>query len=302
MPTILKIIFYPIFGLFCLAFFTFLLFPFDSIKVRVSQELETFLGNRYSITIGKLSPSLLSGVVIKDIQIRQKGGGESTPISIKKTRISFDLLPLLTGTMVVDFNVVSGTGKANGFYSQRHNGMGLEIKADHLDLGIVGLYTQGYGFPLSGIADGTVKLDLSYQDPLKNSGVVSLQMSDLGLGATSFGGGALTLPALKLAQTSGAPSKIDVLIQNGNFEVKEITFNGGDLELQADGKVYAARQSENYRFNLKGNFKTAPDMSTKVPLLNLVEKQKSPDGTFPITLTGRISKPNIRIGEFKVPI
>ena len=97
-------------------------------------------------------------------------------------------------------------------------------------------------------------------------------------------------------------TKVQASVSCGNFEIKEIKFQGGDLELEADGKIYGARQMENYRFNLKGNFKVSPDLAAKVPLLMTLDKQKTAEGTYPFTITGRISKPSIRVGEFKIPI
>ena len=162
--------------------------------------------------------------------------------------------------------------------------------------------TRKIGLPISGTVNGQVKMEIYPQDPLRNQGDISLNVLDLKIGEAVFGGGAVQLPLIQMAQEGGVPSKIDVLVDKGNVEVKSINFTGGDLELQVDGKIYGARQMENYRFNLKGNFKPSQQLAEKIPLLVTVEKQKAPDGTYPLTITGRLSGPSIRVGEFKLPI
>ena len=106
---------------------------------------------------------------------------------------------------------------------------------------------------------------------------------------------------MKLAQPGGN-SKVDVQVNRGNFQVRTFQLAGGDLEFETNGKIYGARRADNYRFNLKGSFKVAPELAQKLQILSLVEKQKAADGSYPFTITGRVSKPSIRIGEFKLPI
>lgn len=301
MPTILRVILYPIFAVFCLLIFTLFLFPFDGVRSRVAHEIETQMGGDYSISIGGIAPSFLMGISLKDFEIRSRAVPAREPVKISRVKLHFSLFSLLSGGVSVDFDVRSGLGRATGNYHQRRSGLSLDFKLDKFDLRIPGLMAQKVGFTLSGIASGKGKMDLYNQDPLKNTGAVSLEIPDLKLGEMNFGE-ALQIPALVLAKTGAAPAKIDAQIERGNIDVKSFSFAGGDLELSADGKVYGARRLDNYRLNMKGSFKVVPEIAGKVPILGLVEKQKTADGSYPLTVTGRVSKPSIRIGEFKIPI
>ena len=315
MPSPLKIIIYPIFALMTLVLFSFLLFPFDSVKVWLARELEAGLGGGYQMTIGTVGPSLLSGITLRDVEIRPRGVSPlplslplSTiaPLKVSKARLKFALLPLLSGTTEVSFDLRSGDGrgKATGFYSLKKGGFALKMKLDHTDASILPLLIQKSGIALSGTLGGTVQIDVFSEDALKNSGKVSLDLLDLRLGEVTLGEGegAIRIPQIQLTQAGGLPSKVDLTIDRGNVEIKQVNLAGGDLDLQMDGKVYGARQFENYRFNLKGALKVSAALADKVPLLLMVEKQKSPDGSYPFTITGRVSGPSIRIGEFKVPL
>lgn len=302
MPTALRIIVYPVFALFCVLVFSIFLFPFDSVKNRISAELENVLGGDYTITIKDLSPAFLSGVVLKDVEIRPRGLPEAPPVKLSRAKLKFAIFPLLSGATEVDFDLRAGRGKAVGAFSWKRGGMELELKMDRYDLAVTQILSQKAGVPISGVMSGTVDLEIYPQDPLRNAGQIVLNISEMKIGALHLGGGMVETPPIQLTPAGAPPSKIEVVVNRGNFEVKTVQFTGGDLDLQANGKIYGARQVDNYRFNLKGSIKISKELADKIPFLLALEKQKTPEGIFPFTITGRISKPSIRIGEFKVPI
>jgi len=296
--TPLKIFVYPIFAFVCLVLFSILLFPFESVKNRVSSELENSLDGVYSISIGDLSPSLPLGAVLKNVTIKPRGSSE-VPVLLNKAKVKVALLPLLAGSMEVDFDVKADKGKAKGDYSWKKGWYGLHVTMDQFDLSLFRFFLQKSGVPLSGVANGSVALQIFTEDPLRNSGKMTLQFPDLTLGEIDLG--AMKLPLLKLAQL-GSVSKVDMSINRGNIEVNDFQFSGADLDFKTDGKIYGARKMDNYRFNLKGNLKIPKQTADKIPILGLIEKQKTPEGDYPFTITGRLTKPSIRIGEFKLPI
>ncbi|HSA58691.1 MAG TPA: type II secretion system protein GspN [bacterium] len=301
MSKFLKILLYPVVFFLSLVLFSVLLFPFDSVKNRAATEIENAMGGGYQVTIGKLSPSLPSGAVLKDIEIRPRGSAAAAPMKLSQAKVKVGLLALLSGGLEVDFDVKPPQGRATGAFIRKGGGMEIEAKLDRFDLGLISFLTQRAGIPVTGTVSGNVSLEMYPQDPLRNTGSAVLQVLDLGLGEISLAEGAFKVPAMKLAQTGGN-SKIDIQVSRGNLEVKSLQLAGGDLDLNTDGKVYGARRADNYRFNLKGSFKPTPDFAQKFQILGLVEKQKAADGSYPFTITGRVSKPSIRIGEFKLPI
>jgi len=301
MSKFLKILLYPLVFVVSLVLFSVLLFPFDSLKTRVGSEIENAMGGGYQVTVGALSPSLPNGAVLKNVEIRSKGDVPSAPLKIAEAKVKVALLPLVSGAVEIDFDLKPPQGRASGAVSWKGGGLDINAKLDRFDLGLIAFLTQKAGIPISGMVSGNVDLELYSQDPLRNSGTAVLQVLDLGLGEISLAEGAFKVPAMKLAQ-AGSNSKIDIQVSRGNFEVRSLQLAGGDLEFNTDGKVYGARRADNYRFNLKGSFKPTPDFAQKFQLLGLVEKQKAADGSYPFTITGRILKPSIRIGEFKLPI
>ncbi len=300
MPTVLRIIVYPVFGLVCLILFSVILFPFDSLKGRVAREIEQGLGGGYAITIGGLAPAPIAGMVLKDVQLRPRGAPDAPPVKLDKAKLKFALFSLLTGSIEVDFDLRPPTGRAQGSFSRKRGGMALSLKMSQFDLALAAFLAQKAGIPLSGKVGGEASIEIHSDDPLRNSGKISLQIPELVLGETSLG--FLKLPALRLAQADQPGSGLEVQINRGNIEVQTLRLTGADVGLEASGKVYGARRADNFRFNLKGVLRISDEIIAKVPILSTIEKQKQPDGTYPFTVTGRIMKPSIRIGDFKLPI
>jgi len=300
MPKFLKILLYPLMFFVAFAVFVVLLFPYDSVKTRVARELEGVMGGSYQISIGTLSPSFPSGAFLKNVEMKPRSVGAGNPITLSTANLKVAVLPLLSGTVEVDFDLHPPQGRASGSYSLKKGGLFLNLKADRFDLGLVSFLIKDTGIPLSGMVSGDVDLELYDQDPLRNSGKINLQVLQLALGEISLGDGAFKIPAMKLADSGG--SRVDAAINRGNFEVKVFTLTGGDLAIDTNGKIYGARKADNYRFNLKGTFKVTPEFADKIQILALVDKQKQADGSYPFTITGRVLKPNIRIGDFKLPL
>ncbi len=301
MSKFLKILLYPAVFVVSLVLFSVLLFPFDSVKNRAAAEIENAMGGGYQVTIGNLSPSLPNGAVLKNVEIKPRGGVPAAPLKLTEAKVKFALLALLSGGVEVDFDLKPPQGRATGAFIRKGGGIEIDAKLDRFDLGLIAFLTQKAGISISGMVSGNVNLEMYPQDPLRNTGAAVLQVLDLGLGEISLAEGAFKVPPMKLAQ-AGGNSKIDIQVSRGNFEVKALQLVGGDLDLNTDGKIYGARRADNYRFNLKGSFKPTADFAQKFQILSLVEKQKAADGSYPFTITGRISKPSIRIGEFKLPI
>ena len=46
----------------------------------------------------------------------------------------------------------------------------------------------------------------------------------------------------------------------------------------------------------------AEQLSKALPFLFIIEQQKNAEGIYPLNITGRLSKPSIRIGKFDLPI
>ena len=76
--------------------------------------------------------------------------------------------------------------------------------------------------------------------------------------------------------------------------------SGGQGELK--GKIFLSSRMANYRLNLRGQFSVSEKLNEAFPFLFIVDSQKKEDGSYPLSITGRISRPSIKIGTFTVPL
>lgn len=59
---------------------------------------------------------------------------------------------------------------------------------------------------------------------------------------------------------------------------------------------------KDYRLSFAGGLKISENLVKAVPFLMILDQQKNKQGIYPLTITGRVGKPIIRIGKFKLPI
>jgi len=301
----LRFVVYPLFALFCLVLFSFFLFPFESLKGRIEGEIEKGMGGRFSVSVEKLSPALFTGVTLKGVAIKRRG--EEKGATLDRARIKVSLLPLLWGTRRFKVGLRSGRGRVNGTLAFSSESTEMDLEIEEMDLSLGALFLPKT-LPFSGAIDGSMDLLLYPQDPFRSAGKVLLDIRGLKLdeGASAAG---FPIPAVTLAEKGARPggaspvsdSRLEIDVNRGNWEVRSFRLVGGDLVLEANGKIFAQRQAKNYRLSLKGSFEVPPGHEEKLPFLSLIESQKE-QGKYPFAITGRLTKPSIRIGTFKVPI
>ncbi len=301
MPRLLRFILYPAVFFLSLGFFFIVLFPFGGLKERFSREIESAVAKEgYTLSLGNVDILWPNGLALTNVQLSSpEGTGPAHKIS--KAELKFALMDLMSGIKDIDFDIRSNQGKAIGNFYSSPEKLFLQADLDRFDLSWIPVLARTASLPMTGAATGRLETEVYYQDSSKNSGNIDLQILELGLGEIVLADGTYRFPAMRLAGPD-AGSKLEVSIAKGNFDVKTFKLLGGDLSLDTTGKVYGAKRFDNYRFNLKGSLTVTPDFATKFPIIALIEKQKGADGFYPFTITGRVLKPSIRIGDFRLPL
>src|SRR5579885_1513038 len=133
MPKLLKILLYPLIFIVSFLVFVVLLFPYDSVKTRVALELEQAMGGIYQISIGTLAPNFPNGAVLKNVEMKPRSEGTGNPIKLNTAKLNFALMPLISGSVQVDFDLKPPQGRATGSYAVKKGGLFLNIKADRFD-------------------------------------------------------------------------------------------------------------------------------------------------------------------------
>lgn len=297
-------------GVFFFLFWLVWVFPTDALKSRILTEIENQTQGRYKFDVGSLDISVLGSVTFHNLKVSE-GVGDAEKVLINTPKLKLSFSPLALSSMAkspnVDFYLKGSKGDVDGNFRQDGDETQLTANFDQFPITDLGLINAWAKMDLKGTLDGDIDLSLNRADAGKNSGKVDLSLINLTLGARrisidpSSPEATMEIPEIKL---SGAKdSGIHGEMKKENFEVSAIQLKGGDLDLDLSGRVVLqGPRAGDYRLALQGGFSIAEGLAKALPFLFIIEQQKSPQGVYPLNITGRLGKPSIRIGTFQLPI
>lgn len=291
--------------LFLLSFLLFLywMFPYDVVKERIETTIEQQIGGGVEVTIAEFEPYFFSGIEVHDVNVRSFSGSEEVPLlKIDRARARLAILPKLFGKTRVRFSITLGEGSIRGSAAQGAEFLDIDLDLSEVDLASVQLLASRLGLQIASRIDGTVELSIDRERPLRSTGKIDLVFDDLSLGASELkvAGAGIPIPAMVLAH--GRESVLSSSLGKGALSFDTFKLSGGDLGLDVKGKIFLSNTVENYRLNLNGSFSASEKMNEALPFLFIVEKQRRPDGSYPITITGRAARPSIKVGTFTIPL
>ncbi len=305
MPKLFKYIGY--FALFVFSFFIFLYwtFPYGILKERLVGEVEQQLGGEYDVRIGDLSPSFFTGVVLKQVKILKHEGSEVKTIwEAQKVKVRASLFSLIFGRTSVTFSAKTKSSSVSGSFSTNEDGFNFTGDLSNFNLGDLGTFKGKGGVNLFSAIDGPIKLSINKRQVIQSSGNADFSLADIKSSAGDLelqNWRTLKLPDLVYSKGSGSNLKIE--ISKGQIHIKEFKLADGDLVLDLNGDVFMSSTFKNYRLNLKGVFSVTPRLEEAIKdELYFVRGEKQADGTYPLTITGRIGDPDIKIGDFTLPL
>jgi len=266
-PRLLRIakwIAYPAFYLFSLALFGYLTFPYDQLKGRVIAEFDRMQqkSKRRSrsadpplrLEIDELDGHWLTGVAVTgarliippstDVRRKAKPGpakrateddkaAQPSVISINHATARVQLLPLLTGSVTIDFWAEVFAGEVSGTVPYGAGGGDAEVEIEGLQLGeIAPLKSLLEGMPVLGVLGGSIQLSPKEGKFAKADGRLDIRIDDvvLGDGKTKVQG--VALPAAQVGQIT-----IVANAKDGLLKIEDLNAQGRDFELTGEGKV-----------------------------------------------------------------
>jgi type II secretion system protein N len=235
---------YPIFYLFCLAFFAYLTFPYERLKERVIAEMEagSSKGPGPRVEMDSLGPYWLGGIAASGLRLimpRTPAPGE--PADRPPSKLTFDhvharvaLLPLLIGRVTIAFGAKAFGGHIDGDTHVAAEGRSLEATMDGVDVGqFEPLADLLGGAPLTGTASGKLDWLLPEMKVSKATGTVSVAIADLSIGdGKAKLAGKLALPKLNVGQL-----ELSGEAKSGVLKLEKLGAQGQDLDLIGDGRV-----------------------------------------------------------------
>lgn len=300
---------YIIAGFLFFIFWLFIVFPYDALESRVITEIENQTGGRYQIAMKDMDLSLFGSVTFKDLKVTERAGGQKKVLlSTPKFKLGFSPFGVLS--QKVDFTFYmkgKKKGDLEGAIKQESDETYLNVEFDEFPLSELKFLTAKAKVGLKGKLDGEIDLNLNRKNPKQNKGDINLNFENLSMDSTKINldpsdpSTAMEIPQIKLSGSKGSGIKGKII--QDKFELSSIKLTGGDLDLDLKGSIsLKGKTPADYKMALEGGFKMSDKLTKAIPFLFILDKQKGPDGVYPLSISGRIGKPNIRIGKFRLPI
>lgn len=305
MPNALKYSGYVLLFIISFFFFLYWTFPYNVLKERLITTTEQKLGEDYDVKIGDLSPSFFTGAVLENVKVLKHESDKVVTVwEAQKVRVRASIFSIIFGRTTISFSIKNQKSSLSGTFRNTDDGFNFTGDFSNFNIGDFGFSSGGEnGAKLTSAIDGAVKLNINKRQIIQSTGTVNLTLADMKVkgGEIKMGEGMnFTIPDLVISKGSSSTLKLD--LSKGVVQIKEFKFQDGDLKVDLTGELYMSSVFKNYRMNLKGNFGASPKLEQAVPILFMVEKQKQADGTYPLTVTGRIGQPSIKIGDFTLPL
>lgn len=298
----LKIVGYLFLGIFVFLFFVYWTFPYDLVKERIVASIEKQMGGSVSVSVEKLSPSWFTGVKIKGMKLEARTADGILPLwQAEKVKMRVGLFSLIFGQPKAKFSIRSKGSRVSGVFQRVENGFLMELDLDPLDLAEIGYLKSSIGMQLAGNIAGKMRLQMNTAQVAQSQGQIQFAFKDWRIrkgSKISLGAAGEMEIKEDLIITKGSESGLKVNIAKGTAEIGSFRFAGGDLDIDLKGQAFLSQKLANVRMNVNGAFKTTPKTDQVLPFLFMLEKQKQPDGSYPLTVAGNLTKPQIKIGDF----
>ncbi|MBN1282443.1 MAG: type II secretion system protein GspN [Proteobacteria bacterium] len=303
MPRIFKYMAYLAAFALSYALFLYWVFPYNALRDRILGEIEQQIGGGVQVSAKSLEPYWITGVEVEGLSVEGPGPSGLVPlIKVKRATARAALVPLIFGSRRVTFDVRMPKGSVYGYAKIGDETTSLEIEVDDLDLSSIPLIKERTGLTIPSRISGEARLELNRQQPVRSTGEITMALRDIRIAQSSLNLGDISLDVPELVLAKGKDSRIRISVGKGAATLEQFTFSGGDLGIDLKGKVFLAAAVDNYRLNLKGGFTASDKLGEALPFLFIVNSQKQEDGSYPLSITGKLGRPSIKIGTFTVPL
>lgn len=289
-------------GIFFFFFFLFIFFPFESIIQNFLSRIETQSGGALRITVGEINPNIIFKSVFKNFQIHKIDGSKDHILaSFPEVKIGISYLPLTVGHIRASFVAKGEKGKINGNISIKKSEYRFDTDLNKVQFSNIPYLASLMQVPVEGSVSGDIDMDIFPGQFVKNEGDIELKFVNLKIPAvkvTPYPGFDLDLPETLLSNDAGGRVKLHM--EKGRVKIDDFSFPGDDLKIDLKGRIRLNRRFILSRIAVNGTFQFSEKIKEAIPFVVMIDAQKNEDGTYPITFSGRFSKPEIRIGSFDI--
>ena len=300
---------YAAFYLFSLVVFFYLTFPYSRLQERIVRDFNARQTgpDAMRLEIDSIDSYWLSGVEAEGVRLISKpepavAGKPAKPkvTSIEHAHARVSLLSLLIGKRVVSFGADAFGGTVDGSITDSDAERVVSMDIDGLDLGQTPLLAGLVGLPVTGKLAGSVELTSPEARLSKGEGKMSLKIS----GVTVGDGKAKIRDIIALPKLDAGEISLEAEVKAGQVKDLQLSANGPDLQLGAEGSIRLRDQPEQSLLTLTAEFKFTDRYTNKDDLTKAIfgpsgafdldpknRRAKRPDGSYGWRVTGSLAKP-----------
>lgn len=157
----LRLVGYAALALVTFVFALHLTFPYE----RVRDQAMNALASKYDVTIGGVERSLVPGrFALTAVTLRSRpsvAGQPTTTMYFKRVEIDLGFRALLSGKTEIGLDIATGTGAITGTLVLDKRQMAADFRLAKVPLTMIPGVSDAVGLPMSGNADGKIKLTLT---------------------------------------------------------------------------------------------------------------------------------------------
>jgi type II secretion system protein N len=303
---------------FLLVVFFYLTFPYDRLKDRLVRDFNARQAgpDPMRLEIDELDSYWLSGIEAEGVRLLSKddaatGKSKKTKVTgIEHLHARLSILSLLVGRRSVSFGADAFGGTVAGTISDSDAERNVNLEVDELDLGQTPLLAGILGIPLSGALSGTIDLVSPEARLSKAEGKIALKLTGVAVGD----GKAKIRDIIALPKLDAGELVIAAEVKAGQVKVTQLSANGPDLELSADGNIRLRDQPDQSYLNLTTEFKFTDRYTNKDDITKALfgksgafdldpknRRAKRPDGFYAWRVSGALARPSFAPNPGGVP-
>lgn len=283
-------------------------FPSDAVVERAQWEVQNGSDGAYALEASGAQWWMPGGVTLSDATLlsvddkrRSRGPDEGQAASrlfrADSASARLALLPLLTGTRIIQFAAEVYGGELTGEFGESATHRLITLQTDGLDLARIPIEGEDWTIDATGKLRIDADLALATEKGKKapdSEGSVLIEIDDFVIENS-------TMMGMDLVSAEFQEAVLELQMKGKKAEVQRGRFESELIDLTLDGYVnMAASDPDRWRLRLELTFNLGESLDTMASMLPMLKKSRGEDGTYHMLCSGTWGNPRCAEDRSKV--